>query len=216
MNECVLGSDDAASLKSCLESLVEQFYQPLYRFALSLSHNANDACDLTQQTFYIAQVKLHQLNDRSKLKSWLFTTLMREHLQKRRHETRFPKVDIGEVEAELPGVIDEIADSLDSKTVVEAIRSLDEKTRLPLILFYLDRKSYREIGHTLNIPIGTVMSRLARGKEQLREVMGRTEESAWRMSPVSETRKLGTAKPRGKRIRLLPQIQTEEFGQLVA
>src|SRR5262245_11072520 len=56
------------------ELLVEQHYESLYRFALSLSTNPSDAGDLTQQTFYIAQTKGHQLRDASKLRSWLSTT----------------------------------------------------------------------------------------------------------------------------------------------
>jgi RNA polymerase sigma-70 factor (ECF subfamily) len=59
------------------ELLVSQFYEPLYRFAFSLTGTEADACDLTQQTFYIWATKGHQLRDRSKVKSWLFTTLHR-------------------------------------------------------------------------------------------------------------------------------------------
>src|SRR3989442_3704667 len=70
------------------EQIVCQHYEPLYRFALSLTHAEADACDLTQQTFYIWATKGHQLRDRSKIKSWLFTTRSEEHtseLQSRPH-----------------------------------------------------------------------------------------------------------------------------------
>src|SRR5262249_20576070 len=63
------------------ESLVHLHYAALYRFALSLTCNENDASDLTQQTFYIWATKGHQLRDVSKVKAWLFTTLHREFLQ---------------------------------------------------------------------------------------------------------------------------------------
>ncbi len=174
------GATNPLAAGMTLESIVEQFYQPLFRFAMSLSRNPSDASDLTQQTFYIAQTRLHQLKDGSKLKSWLFTTLMREHLQRRRHETRFPKVEIGEAESELPGVVDESAVGMDSKLILDALKSLDEKSRQPLILFYLDSKPYHEIGRILNIPIGTVMSRLSRAKQQLREIMEKSEMFGWR------------------------------------
>ena len=62
------------------ENVVNAHYEPLYRFALSLSHSEADAGDLVQQTFYRWATKGGQLRDRSKAKSWLFTTLHREFL----------------------------------------------------------------------------------------------------------------------------------------
>jgi RNA polymerase sigma-70 factor (ECF subfamily) len=65
------------------EAIVREHYEPLYRFALSLTRSAWDASDLTQHTFYIWATKSHQLHDISKVKSWLFTTLHRAFLQAR-------------------------------------------------------------------------------------------------------------------------------------
>ena len=62
------------------DNLVDLHYAGLYRFALSLARDENHAADLTQQTFYIWAAKGHQLQDRSKAKSWLYTTLHREFL----------------------------------------------------------------------------------------------------------------------------------------
>jgi RNA polymerase sigma-70 factor (ECF subfamily) len=62
------------------EQLVDRYYAALYRFALSLARSASEAGDLTQQTFYLWAAKGHQLRDRSKVKSWLFTTLYREYV----------------------------------------------------------------------------------------------------------------------------------------
>jgi RNA polymerase sigma-70 factor (ECF subfamily) len=151
-----------------MEDLVEEYYQVLYRFAFSLSRNPVDAADLTQETFYIAQTKIHQLRNLAKVKTWLFTTLMREFLQKRRHEKKFSKFKLEEVEEELPNITSDHVVRLDSRFVVAALHSLDESFRAPLSLFYLDGIAYKEIARVLKLPIGTVMSRLARGKEQLR------------------------------------------------
>ena len=76
------------------EEIVDQFYPMLYRFALSLARNEADACDLTQQTFYIWANKGNQLRDLTKVKTWLFTTLHREFLESRRRMTRFPHVEL--------------------------------------------------------------------------------------------------------------------------
>jgi RNA polymerase sigma-70 factor (ECF subfamily) len=156
-----------------LESLVEEHYQSLYRFAYSLSGNPADAADLTQQTFYIAQTKLHQLRDLKKIKTWLCVTLMREFLQKRRHETKFQKVELGVVEHELPTLTVDLVAKMDSKAVVSALQSLAEEFRLPLVLFYLEQMSYKEIARVLKLPAGTVMSRLARAKDRLRQELER-------------------------------------------
>ena len=70
------------------EGLVARFYEPLYQFAFSLTRSEADACDLTQQTFYVWATKGHQLRDASKAKMWLFTTLHRDFLNRRRHLVR--------------------------------------------------------------------------------------------------------------------------------
>ena len=57
--------------------LVDQYYAPLFRFALSLARSEADACDLTQQTFYLWARHGHALRDLAKAKTWLFTTLYR-------------------------------------------------------------------------------------------------------------------------------------------
>ena len=79
------------------KQLVDEQYSPLFRFALTLAKSETDASDLTQQTFFIWASKSDQLRDASKAKSWLFTTLYREFLNRRRHEVRFPQVELDEV-----------------------------------------------------------------------------------------------------------------------
>jgi RNA polymerase sigma-70 factor (ECF subfamily) len=150
------------------EQLVDRQYAPLYRFALSLSGSEAEAADLTQQTFFLWASKGHQLRDRSKAKSWLFTTLYREFLGRRRHDIRFQKIELGEVREEEMSILPN-TNAFDSATVLEALRKVEEPFRAPLTLFYLEQFSYQEIAGVLEVPIGTVMSRLSRGKALLRQ-----------------------------------------------
>ncbi|HEY4414966.1 MAG TPA: RNA polymerase sigma factor [Verrucomicrobiae bacterium] len=164
--------------ETSFENIVNTHYEPLYRFALSLARSEADAGDLVQQTFYRWATKGGQLRDRSKVKSWLFTTLHREFLGQRRHEDKFPKVEIStdeglELAAESPAPDKQ----LDGASVMSALQRLDETYRAPLALFYLEDHSYREIAEILEIPIGTVMSRLARGKQLLRQTISEKETS---------------------------------------
>ncbi|PYL25429.1 MAG: RNA polymerase subunit sigma-24 [Verrucomicrobia bacterium] len=150
------------------QQLVDRQYAPLYRFALSLSKSEADAADLTQQTFFLWASKGGQLRDRSKAKSWLFTTLYREFLSRRRHEVRFPKVELDDVREEEMSISSNV-NAFDSATVLQALREVEEPFGAPLTLFYLEQFSYREIADVLDVPIGTVMSRLSRGKALLRQ-----------------------------------------------
>ena len=151
------------------EELVDRYYQMLYRFALSLARNEPDACDLVQQTFSIWAAKGRFLRDGSKVKSWLFTTLYHEFVSNRRRELRWPKEEISDVENELPVAMPESVDCLEADQVMAALQSVDDAFRIPLTLFYLQEHSYDEIATILEIPMGTVMSRLSRGKQKLQQ-----------------------------------------------
>ncbi len=157
------------------QQLVDRQYAPLFHFALSLSKSETEAADLTQQTFFLWAAKGHQLRDRTKSKSWLFTALYREFLGRRRHEVRFPKIELEEVREEEMSVLPNV-NVLDATTVLEALREVEEPFRAPLTLFYLEQLSYQEIAEVLDVPIGTVMSRLSRGKALLRQRLLSKEE----------------------------------------
>ena len=153
------------------EQLVEDFYMPLYRFALSLSRRESDAADLTQQTFLLWAKKGHQLRDDSKVKTWLFTSLYREFLGRKRQQDRFVDSENNAEAIEAQSVPASVVNQLDGEIAQRALLALEEIYRAPLTLFYLQQLSYKEIAETLEIPIGTVMSRISRGKEQLRKAL---------------------------------------------
>lgn len=161
-----------------IEQLVREHHAKLYRFALSLAHNEAEACDLTQQTYFKLASKGSQLRDFGKAKSWLFTILYREFLAMRRQSQRFvstDKEDQGKSEAQAAhqaqatiAVESDAVRNADANIVFATLSQVRELYRAPLSLFYIDDLSYREIAEILDVPIGTVMSRLSRGKQDLR------------------------------------------------
>jgi RNA polymerase sigma-70 factor (ECF subfamily) len=153
------------------ERLVDQHYASLYRFALSLCGSESDACDLVQETCYLWVTKGHQLNDVSKVKAWLFTTLYRMFLGRQRRLVRFPHHALEDVEEELPEIPPEPPGRFDWQLVSECLGRLDEIFRAPVALFYLEDCSYQEIAGILGVPLGTVKSRIARGIAGLQKMM---------------------------------------------
>jgi RNA polymerase sigma-70 factor, ECF subfamily len=151
-----------------MNELIDAFYEPLYRFALSLAKCEASACDLTQETFYRWAAKGHTLRDSSKAKSWLFTTLYREFLQTKRRAQRWPEESYDESLHASSAEEPESLPTEDAQAVHAALFKVDEIYRIPLTLFYLEELSYKEIAEVLAVPAGTVMSRLSRGKQQLR------------------------------------------------
>jgi RNA polymerase sigma factor (sigma-70 family) len=163
--------DDCGRGDLDFQSLVDLHYAALYRFAMSLTRSESDACDLVQQTFLVWGTKGHQLQDPSKAKSWLFTTLHRCFLESRRRTTRFPHLEIGEVEGELPSVEPDLVRRLDAQEVVRLLGQVDAQFQPAVALFYLEQYSQEEIATILEIPLGTVKSRISRGLGQLRELV---------------------------------------------
>ncbi len=164
-------NDSRMTAQQEFELLVSRHYSTLYQFAFSLARNEDDACDLTQQTFFAWARKGHQLRDRSKAKTWLFTTLYHEFLEKKRRQNRFPHFELSAAHQQLPTISPATINELDSTAVLEALAQLDEPFQAPLALFYLQDHSYKEIAHVLAIPLGTVKSRISRGIAQLQQIL---------------------------------------------
>ena len=175
------------------EALVSEHYEPLYRFAMSLTRSDSDARDLTQQTFYIWATKGHQLRDIAKVKTWLYTTLHRAFLAGRRRQTRFPHLELEEFVEQLTAVSPVLADHVDSSQVLSALAKVDEVQQAAVALFYLDDHSYKDIAVILDVPIGTVKSRISRGIGQLRKILLSRDFRA--ATPVNVVKQSGTLVP---------------------
>ena len=150
--------------------LVEAHYEPLYRYAFRLSGTASDADDLTQEAFCKAQTQFSQLRDPSRAKPWLFSILRNVYLHRLRAERQQRQISldaVGDI-ADPSSGSDDLPD-IDPQQLQEALNDLPEGFRTPIILFYFEDFSYREIADQMELPIGTVMSRLARAKGFLRQ-----------------------------------------------
>jgi RNA polymerase sigma-70 factor (ECF subfamily) len=150
-----------------VQRLVDDHYLALYRYAYRLSGSASDAEDLTQETFCKAQSHLSQLRDVNRAKPWLFSILRNAYLHRVRAEQNAHRVsldDIGDVAEPPPEPLPDI----DPERLQQALNDMPELFRTPLILFYFEDFSYRDIAEQMELPLGTVMSRLARAKLFLR------------------------------------------------
>jgi RNA polymerase sigma-70 factor (ECF subfamily) len=186
------------------EQIVSLHYEALYRFAFSLTHTEADAGDLTQQTYYIWATKGHQLQDRTKVKSWLFTILYREFLGIHKRAARFPHVELSEADADLPAISPEVVNNLDGAQVLELLAQVPEPYRGALSLFYLEDYSYKEIADILSVPLGTVRSRISRGIAQLQQsILTDPGMASPRVMPES-----GTPEPRSQNVGECPLVLT--------
>ena len=166
--------DDSDS-GATFERLVDSHYESLFRFAMSLTGKESDSCDLVQDTFVRWAEKGDQLRDQSKAKSWLFTTLHRRFLETQRHIVRFPHLEIEAASWELPVIEAEAVVRLSGIEIVAILNQVDPRYRAAVSLFYLEDNSYAEIAAVLDIPVGTVKSRISRGLSQLKVLMSATE-----------------------------------------
>lgn len=138
----------------------------LYRYAYRLAGNPTDAEDLTQQTYLVASQQGMKVREAEKVLGWLLTVLRNCYLKSRRR----PPLSTGHLlEKELEAIPETTQwPAWDREELQQALQSLPEEFRLVVMLFYFEDISYKEIAERLQTPLGTVMSRLSRGKKLLR------------------------------------------------
>jgi RNA polymerase sigma-70 factor (ECF subfamily) len=153
--------------QQALQRLVDEHYVALYRYAYRLSGSAADAEDLTQDAFCKAQLNFAQLRDPERCKPWLFSILRNAYLHRvrsRKQEACISLEDVGDVPEAGATPLPEI----DPEQLQQALNELPEVFRSPIILYYFEDFCYRDIAEQMDLPLGTVMSRLARAKVFLR------------------------------------------------
>lgn len=156
---------DSFERQQRVAELIGQHYELLYRVSFRLSGSVADAEDLTQQTFLTAQQKLEQLRQTESAKSWLLA-ILRHHFFRNRSRAARQSVRFDSLPEQSCSIQE--SNDFDSEELQLALNDLPDEFRFPLVLFYFHELSYQEIAVELSIPLGTVMSRLSRGKEHLR------------------------------------------------
>lgn len=149
----------------------------LYNVALKYTGNVFDAEDIVQETYMMAFNKFHQLKDPSRCKPWLLRILRNNFLktcQKAKSQQRLLETDYIEFlkqQIRVKDAEDLLAKDSGDRLIKDAIDKLPVKYREVLLLYYMDEMLYKDIAQTLDIPIGTVMSRLTRAREGLKTAL---------------------------------------------
>ena len=150
---------------------VQELIPRLRRYARALTGERSAADDLVQDTLERAWTKLHLWRHGSDLRAWLFTIMHNVHVNQVRSRAGHSTVPLDDEMADAP-VRPTQSDMLEVRDIDAALGRLPLEQREVLLLVALERMSYQETAQTLGIPIGTVMSRLARARERLRLMLG--------------------------------------------
>jgi len=150
-----------------VQRLVDEFYAPLYRYAYRLAGSHADAEDLTQEAFCKAQLNIAQLRDRARAKPWLFSILRNDYLHRLRAQDKQTCVSLDGI-GDVPEPASDPLPDIDPERLQQALNELPEVFRTPIILYYFEDFAYRDIAEQMELPLGTVMSRLSRAKTYLR------------------------------------------------
>jgi RNA polymerase sigma-70 factor, ECF subfamily len=153
-------------------NLLEQEIPRLRRYARALTRDTVRADDLVQETLLRAFRKEHLWEPGTDLRAWLFTIMHNQYVNEVRRATRdAASLDVQDCSTFLVANSDPSA-SRQLQELEQALLQLPEGQRLVILLVGLEGMSYEDVANILQIPIGTVRSRLSRGREVLRELMG--------------------------------------------
>jgi RNA polymerase sigma-70 factor (ECF subfamily) len=148
-------------------ALVAEYHAELYRYAYRLTGSQPDAEDLTQHVFLMAQSRGEQFRDEGSIRNWLFAILRNAYLKIARRRPPLPAASLELDMDSLPAA--DVPVEIDRERLQAALDELPDEFKIVVLMFYFEGCSYREIAARLDVPDGTVMSRLSRAKSHLRK-----------------------------------------------
>jgi len=153
-----------------IEQSVEQHIPRLRRYARALTGDRAAADDLVQDTLERALSRFHLWRRGSDLRAWLFTIMHNIFVNQARSRMRYPHDALDESAAEALHYRE--PDWTDLRDIGGALERLPVEQRTVVLLVGLEQFTYEEAARVLQVPIGTVMSRLSRGRERMRALLG--------------------------------------------
>ena len=160
---------------SAIESFVETYQQELYRLALSILDDSSEADDATQEALLAALRALDSFHGASSLKTWLYSitvNICRTRLQTRKRRGRLRQILRGILQVTRhPSVEERAVENESGEALWRLIHTMDDKHRIPIVLRYYHDLPVAEIAAILQMPDGTVHSRLNTARRQLHEML---------------------------------------------
>ncbi len=161
--------------------IVKRYEEKLRRYALVFVHDTDKADDVLQNTFLKAFINLKSFNTKKKFSSWIYRILHNEainYIKKHKKEVSIDEApEIQDMASENDSPIDELEAREMKNMLLSKIDKLPLKYSEPLMLFYMEERSYEEISDILRMPIGTVGTRINRGKSLLKKTIKKEYES---------------------------------------
>ena len=158
-----------------MDAMITEQIPQLRRYARALTGDRTSADDLVQDTLERAWGKLHMWRSGSNMRAWMFSIMHNKFINQIR-KNKVATVSIDEDALDVPTRATQ-DDALEMRDLVSALTKLPDEYREVVLLIGLEQMSYEEVSQVLEIPLGTVMSRLSRGRERLRTLMAGTAES---------------------------------------
>ncbi len=176
----VVEDREAKEMREAFEALALEHFDALYNTAVRLTRNPSEAQDLLQETFLKAFRFYHRFELGTNIRAWLFTILRNTYINVYRKAARQQQVDFDQVapfyaDTSDPsawndrGTMEEMLRHLVQDDVKRALESLPDEYRMVVLLADLEDFAYKEIAEIVGCPVGTVMSRLFRGRRLLRK-----------------------------------------------